>query len=204
MSERTENPSPTAKKSVWRWLLRVLLVLFVLIGGFLGYLASQPDDYRVERSQTIAATPAAVFRQVNDFHLWEAWSPWAKLDPQVQNRFEGPESGEGAAFYWSGNQEVGVGSMLIQESQPDQRIVIRLQFEQPMQDTSVVEFTFQPQGDQTTVTWSMTGRYPNWIGKAICKIMNMDKMIGSDFEKGLANLKRTVESSPPETTTPEN
>jgi hypothetical protein len=157
------------------------------------FVALQPSRYRVTRKAAIAAPPPVVFAQVNDFHNWEAWSPWAKLDPAAKNTFEGPSAGPGAIFRWSGNDQIGEGNMTIMESRPDELIRIKLEFIRPMAGTSDVEFEFQPVRDQTAVSWTMTGEN-NFIGKAFCLFMNMDKTVGGDFEKGLALLKTAAES----------
>jgi hypothetical protein len=146
----------------------------------------------------MSAPPAAIFAQVNDFHNWEAWSPWAKLDPNVKNSIEGPESGPGAIFKWAGNSEVGEGQMTLMESRPSELIRIKLDFIKPFEDTSDTEFTFKPEVDKTVVTWTMTGK-KNFISKAVCMFMNMDKMVGGKFEEGLANLKTIVETKKEET-----
>jgi uncharacterized protein YndB with AHSA1/START domain len=170
-----------------------LVVLVVLVAGFAGFVALQPADYHVERSARIAAPPADVFAEVNDFHRWEAWSPWAKLDPQASNSYEGPAAGEGAVVRWSGNSDVGEGSMTLTESRPHERIRIRLDFVRPFEDTCTVEFVFKPDGDQTVVAWSMFGQN-NFLGKAMCLFMNMDRMVGDKFDEGLASMKTVVES----------
>jgi uncharacterized protein YndB with AHSA1/START domain len=176
---------------------RKLLIALAVLGGlifiFLIVVVVQPADYRVERSATFAAEPSEVFAQVNDLRQWENWSPWAKLDPNAKNSFEGASEGEGAIFRWSGNSDVGEGSMTIVESRPYERIRLRLDFVKPMEGTADVEFQFQPQGEQTHVTWSMRGKN-NFIGKAMCLFMDMDAMIGGDYEKGLANMKGVVET----------
>ncbi|HEY2413472.1 MAG TPA: SRPBCC family protein [Pirellulaceae bacterium] len=177
----------------WKRIFAAAAVaLVVMLGLFLIIVAMQPGEFRITRSATMKAAPATVFAEVNDFHKWEAWSPWAKLDPNAKAVFAGPESGEGAKFSWSGNDKVGEGTQTIVESKPEERIRIRLDFEKPMKDTSEAEFTFKPQDDQTQVTWSMSGK-KNFVGKAVCMFMNMDKMIGGEFDKGLASLKRIVE-----------
>jgi uncharacterized protein YndB with AHSA1/START domain len=163
----------------------ILVILAVVI-------ALQPSEFRVARSTTIAAAPAVVFAQVNDFHKWEAWSPWAKLDPAAKTSFEGPSAGTGAIFRWAGNEEVGEGSMTITESNPTDRIRIKLDFLKPFATTNLAEFTFRPEGNQTVVTWSMEGTN-NFVAKAFCLFINMDKMIGDQFEKGLANMKSVAE-----------
>lgn len=173
-------------------VIGVLAASAVLIGGVLLVAAMQPTDFLVTRSASMAAPPARVFQQVNNFHAWEAWSPWAKLDPNAKAFFEGPESGVGAQFTWSGNDKVGEGTQTIVESKPDERIDIRLDFKRPMEDTSAVEFLFKPEADKTNVTWNMRGK-KNFVSKVFCLFLNMDKMVGGDFEKGLASLKTVVE-----------
>ena len=167
-------------------------VVAVLVLGFVGVVAMQPADFRISRSASISATPEAVFEQVNDFHNWDAWSPWAKLDPAAKNSFDGPDSGEGARFSWAGNDKVGEGSMTITESKPSELVRIKLAFLKPMEDTSDTLFTFEPDGKQTKVTWTMSGKN-NFMGKAFCLVMNMQKMIGGKFEEGLASMKSVVE-----------
>src|SRR5262249_39093260 len=153
-----------------------------------------PSEYRVVRSATMAAPPADVFAQVNDFHKWEAWSPWAKLDPTMQQIYEGPPAGAGAVYKWSGNRNVGEGRMTLAESQPNDRIAIKLEFLRPFKGNNDVEFTFKPEDSKTLVTWTMSGR-KHFMVKAFTLFMNMDKMIGGDFEKGLAGMKSVVESA---------
>ncbi len=190
----SDPPVAGPAKGPKRHIIRnVMLVVLVLIGGLLGFAATKPDDFQVTRSITIAAPPAAVFPHVNDFRKWEDWSPWAKLDPEAKNSFEGPESGAGAEFSWSGNNDVGEGKMTIAESQPPERIAIKLEFIRPFEDTCDVDFSFQPEGEQTKVTWTMAGQN-NFISKIVCLFMNMDQMIGKDFEKGLASMKSVVEA----------
>jgi len=176
---------------------KILLVLVLMIAGFAAYVAMQPDEYRVERSATMAAAPAEVFAQVNDFHKWDVWSPWVKLDPNAKVSYEGPASGAGAIFRWDGNAEVGKGSMTILESKPNELVRIKLDFVKPMEDTATTEFTLKPEGENTVTTWSMYGTR-DFIGKAVCSVMDMEKMIGGNYEEGLANIKRIVEAQPTE------
>ncbi len=174
-------------------LKKILVVLVLLIVVLLIVVAVQSADFRVTRSATIAAPPAAVFERLNDFHKWNDWSPWAKLDPNAKNTFEGPASGVGAKFAWSGNNEVGEGSMTITESKPSELVRMKLDFVRPFEATSTTEFTLKPEGGGTAITWSMSGRN-NFIGKAVGLFMNCDKMVGGQFEKGFANLKALVET----------
>ena len=153
----------------------------------------QPADFRVVRSANIAATPAAVFERLNDFQKWNDWSPWAKLDPNAKNSFEGPAAGVGAKLLWSGNNEVGEGTMTITDSKPSERVLMKLEFIRPFAATSTTEFILKPEGAGTAVTWSMSGRN-NFIGKAVGLFMNCDKMVGGQFEQGFANLKALVET----------
>src|SRR3954468_3377322 len=139
-------------------LIGIATVVAIVIVGFLLAVSMQPNEFRISRSAKMAAPPSAVFAQVNDFHSWDAWSPWAKLDPNAKVTFEGPTSGDGATFTWSGNDKVGVGRQTITESVPDELIRIKLEFEKPFKATSTAEFTFKPQADQTLVTWSMFGK----------------------------------------------
>jgi len=175
-------------------LLIVLIVLAVLIVAFVVVVAMQPSDFRIVRSATMSAPPSTIFAQVNDFHKWQAWSPWAKLDPTMKTTYEGAESGTGAIHTWSGNNQVGEGRMTIMESRPNERIRFKLDFLKPMAATNTAEFTFTPQGKQTLVTWSMSGQN-NFIGKAMGLVMNCEKMVGGQFETGLANLKSIVETA---------
>lgn len=186
-------------KKILKW---TLVVLAVVVALFVGLVAMQPNKFRVERSMTMAASPDDVFAQVNDFHNWEAWSPWIKVDPNAKGTYEGPAAGKGAIFRWSGNDDVGEGSMTITESNPNDLIRIALQFVKPFEDTATAEFTFQPEGDQTKVTWSMYGEN-NLVGRAVCLLMDMDEMIGSKYEEGLAAMKMIVEAKAKEPAEPE-
>jgi uncharacterized protein YndB with AHSA1/START domain len=174
-------------------LKNVLIVLAVLVVGAVVVVAMQPSEFRVERSATIAAPPAVVFAQVNDFHNWDAWSPWAKLDPSCKYTYEGAPAGTGAGFAWAGNNEVGEGRMTITDSQPPELIRIKLDFIKPFENTANAQFTFKPEGDQTVVTWTMSGQN-NFLAKAVHLVMNIDKMVGGDFEKGLAQMKTVAEN----------
>jgi hypothetical protein len=128
---------------------------------------------------------------VNDLRNWDAWSPWAKLDPDAKFTYEGPAAGVGAAFSWSGNRKVGAGRMAITESRPNERIRFQLDFLKPMRASNTTEFNFRPDGGQTEVTWTMSGKN-NFLGKAFSLFVNCDTMVGGDFEKGLAQLGSVV------------
>ena len=176
-------------------LKKFLIAIAAIIVVFVVVVALQPAEFRIVRSATISAPAPAVFAQVNDFHNWEAWSPWAKLDPAAKATFEGPSAGMGAIFRWAGNKDVGEGSMTITESRPSDLIRIKLEFLKPFEATNTAEFTFKPEGNQTGVTWSMEGKN-NFIAKAVCLFMNMDKMVGGQFEQGLAQMKSVAEAAP--------
>lgn len=174
-------------------LLTALAVVAALIVVFVIVVAMQPSTFRISRSATMSAPAATVFPHVNELKKWQPWSPWMKLDPNAKSTFEGPEGGKGAVMTWAGNNEVGEGKMTIIESRPNELVRFRLEFYKPMAGTSEAEFTFKPGGNQTTVTWSMSGTN-NFIGRAMCMVMNMDKMVGGQFENGLASLKSLVET----------
>jgi hypothetical protein len=167
-------------------VVAVLLVLVIVI-------ATRPATYRVERSTRIAAPPEVVFGLVNDFHAWDGWSPWAKLDPTMKVTYAGPSSGVGAAYAWAGDSKVGEGKMLITESQPAQKVGIRLEFIKPMAGVSHTEFGFRPEGGGTQVSWVMTGTN-DFMGKAFSLVADMDAMIGKDFDKGLAAMRTEAEA----------
>jgi hypothetical protein len=170
----------------------ILIVVALIVVGLIVFVAMQPPDFRLSRSATMAAAPADVFAEVNDFHRWDNWSPWAKIDPAMKVTYDGPPSGEGAAYSWDGNNKAGAGKMTITKSQPTKQIVIRLEFLKPFKATNQAEFAFEPKGSDTQVTWTMTGT-KNFMMKAVHLMMNMDKMVGPDFEKGLAQMKAVVE-----------
>lgn len=175
-------------------LKKVSIVLGLLVVVLLAVIATRPDSFRVERSAEIGAPAAAVFPLVNDFHQWAGWSPWDKLDPAMKRTYEGSPVGAGAIYTWAGNKDVGAGKMTILESQPDQQVHILLEFLKPFPATNTTRFTFSPSGSATKLTWSMEGK-ANFMSKAFGLFMDMDKMIGKDFENGLAGIKRIAESS---------
>ena len=175
-------------------LLGVAAVIVLVVGVLALIVAMQPSEFRIERTTTIAAPAPAVFAQVNDFHNWQAWSPWATLDPAAKSSFEGAPAGQGAMFAWAGNSKVGEGRMTITESRPSELVRIKLEFVKPFAATNTAEFTFKPAGDRTAVTWSMFG-HNNFLSRAVFLFVNMDKALGSEFEKGLASMKSAAEAS---------
>ena len=174
-------------------LLKTGLTLAALAATGAALIALRPSQLRVTRRASIAAPPAAVFAQVNDFRKWQAWSPWAKRDPGMATHYTGAPAGVGAVYAWAGNREVGEGRMTITESRPHELIRISLEFMKPFAATHTAEFTFAPDGGGTAVTWTMTGQN-GFIGKAIGLVMSMDRMIGGDFESGLAGIKQQAEA----------
>ncbi|MFA6960022.1 MAG: SRPBCC family protein [Opitutaceae bacterium] len=162
--------------------------------GVLLIASRQPDEFVVARTATLAAPPATVFAHVDDLHLWQAWSPWARMDPNAKSTFDGPPAGTGAVFSWEGNSKVGKGRMTIVESRPHELIRFRLDFEKPFKNTCTAEFTFRPEDAMTTVTWTMCGK-ANLMSKIMGLLMNCDKMVGSQFEQGFANLKGVLAAS---------
>jgi Polyketide cyclase / dehydrase and lipid transport len=179
---------------IWTVLLIILGVIVLGIVALLIYAATQPGAFRVQRSASIQAPPERVFPHINDFRSWGAWSPWEKLDPNLKRTFSGPASGVGSTYEWEGNKKVGQGRMEITQSAPSSNIAIKLDFIKPFQAHNTAEFTLAPNGGSTDVTWAMLGQKP-FLFKVMSVFMNMDKMIGKDFEAGLANLKAISEQS---------
>ena len=175
----------------------VLIVLTGLVVALAVVVALQPSDFHVTRTASISAPAPAIFAQVNDFRNWQAWSPWEEIDPGMKRSYEGASSGTGAVYWWTGNSQVGEGRMTITESRPSDFIRIKLEFLKPLAAAHVAEFTFKADGDKTTVTWSMRGTN-NLVAKAIGLFMDMDQMIGTQFDKGLARLGHVVEAAAPE------
>ena len=168
-------------------LKKAILSVALLLALLLTLVASRPAEFSITRTAHIPAPPEKIFALINDFHQWEHWSPWAKLDPSCQNSFDGPPSGVGAKFAWSGNNEVGSGSMQITESLPGERIKLDLIFTKPMPATNLTVFTLKPDANETQVTWTMSGSN-GFMGKLFGLIIDCDKMVGGQFEKGLANI----------------
>jgi uncharacterized protein YndB with AHSA1/START domain len=177
-------------------LVKLGVAALGLLLALVALVATRPAAFHIERSVSIQAPPENAFVHVNDFHAWSAWSPYEKLDPQMERSYSGAPAGTGAAYGWkseSGN--VGEGSMTIEKSVKPSEIVIRLEFTKPFAATNTATFSFVPQaGGGTTATWAMDGNN-NFVGKAASLVMNMDQLVGSDFERGLAALKTLAESA---------
>jgi hypothetical protein len=174
-------------------LKKILLGLAGALAVLLVVIALQPATFHVERSVTIAAPNEAVRAQVDDFHAWSAWSPWEKLDPNMARSYDGPRSGVGAKYAWVGNNEVGEGRMTVEKSEPAE-VAIKIEFLKPFEATNTATFTFANTNAGTKTTWAMDGNN-NFMSKAFHLVMDMDKMIGADFERGLAALKVAAESA---------
>ena len=170
----------------------IVIVLVVVIAAILGYAATRPDTFSVQRAASIKAPPEKIFPLIDDFHRWTVWSPWEKLDPDMKRTFSGSAAGKGAAYAWQGNSKVGEGRMEILDDPAPSKIVIKLDFIKPFEGHNITTFLLVPKGDVTDVTWTMDGPSP-FVSKLIGVFMNMDKMIGNDFETGLANLKAAAE-----------
>ena len=164
----------------------------VLIAVVLIIALTKPDTFRVERTTSIKAPPEKIFPLLNDFQSWSAWSPYEKKDPAMKRTMSGPAAGKGAVYEWDGNKNVGKGRMEIADTAPPNKITIKLDFEKPFPGNNIVEFTIEPKGDTTSVTWAMHGRC-HFIAKVMGVFFNMDKMVGTDFEAGLASLKAVAE-----------
>ena len=173
-------------------LKTITVVIVALIAAVLIYAATKPDTFKVERSTSINAPPEKIFPLINDYHNWSTWSPYEKLDPEMKRTYAGAASGKGAVYEWQGNNKAGAGRMEIADSSPPSKITINLDFTKPLETHNVVDFTLQPQGGSTNVTWAMHGPAP-FISKLMQVFFSMDKMIGKDFETGLANLKAVAE-----------
>jgi uncharacterized protein YndB with AHSA1/START domain len=170
----------------------VVLLIVVAIGVVLVLAMIKPDTFRVQRSANIKAPPEKIFPLIDDLRAWSAWSPWEKKDPDMKRTFSGAASGTGAVYAWEGDKNVGKGRMEITEAAAPSKVAIRLDFEKPFEAHNVVVFTLEPRGDTTNVTWDMQGPTP-FFGKIIHVFINMDRMVGNDFESGLANLKAAAE-----------
>jgi uncharacterized protein YndB with AHSA1/START domain len=173
-------------------VIAVIVLIVIGVGVVLGLAAMKPDTFRVQRAMAIKAPPEKIFALINDFHAWGQWSPWEKKDPAMRRTFSGAPNGKGAAYAWEGDKNVGQGSMEIVESAPPSRIAIKLDFMKPFEAHNTVVFALEPKGDATNVTWDMQGPTP-FFAKIIHVFLDMDKMVGNDFETGLANLKAASE-----------
>jgi hypothetical protein len=174
-------------------LKKILLGLAAALAAVLIAAAFQPGTFEIKRSLAIAAPPLVLFEQVNDHRKFAVWNPWMKLDPAVKITYSGPDSGIGSVCTWEGNSEIGAGAATIVQSKPGELVRQRMDWKKPMEGTSTVDFTFRPEGGKTAITWHMYGPQ-TYIGKVMCLFMDMDEMVGGQFEKGLADLKALAEA----------
>ncbi len=170
----------------------IAILLVVLIVGVLIFASTKPDTFTVQRSAAIKAPVEKIFAVIDDFHRWPDWSPWEKLDPAIKRTLGGPANGKGATYAWEGNGKAGAGRMEIIESAPASKVGIQLDFIKPFEGHNIAEFTLTPQGDGTQVSWVMRGPTP-FVSKLMQVFMSLDRVIGKDFEEGLANLKALTE-----------
>lgn len=166
-------------------LVTAIVVVLVLA-------AMKPDEFRVERSVSITAPSDRIFPLINDLRAFGTWSPFEKMDPDMKRTYSGPEAGVGAVYAWQGNSNAGAGQMTITDSVPNEKVVLALDFSKPFEAHNTVEFTLVPDGENTKVTWAMSGPV-TFLPKILHVVFNMDKMVGGDFEAGLANLKAIAE-----------
>jgi len=174
-------------------MLKVLAFTVVVgIVAVLALAATRPDTFRVRRAASVKAPPERIFPLINDLRRWSAWSPYEKKDPAMKRTLSGTAAGKGAVYEWDGNKDIGKGRMEIIESSPPTRVLIALDFVRPFEAHNLVEFTLEPNGDSTRVTWAMDGRSP-YVAKLMGLFFSMDRMIGEDFEAGLASLRALAE-----------
>jgi uncharacterized protein YndB with AHSA1/START domain len=170
-----------------------ILILLAIAGGLLVFAATKPDTFQVQRRTTIKAPPEKIFALINDFRNWSGWSPYEKLDPAMKRTLSGAAQGKGSIYEWASDGRAGRGRMEITDAAPPSQITIKLDFVKPFESHNTVNFTTQPAGDSTTVTWAMQGPNP-YLAKVMSIFVSMDRMVGKDFETGLANLKALAES----------
>ena len=182
-------------------LKKILIGLAVVLAIFVVVVATRPGEFSVSRSAVMDAPPDLVYGIANDMHRFPEWSPWQKLDPSMKVDYSGPATGVGAGQHWVGNNKVGEGEMKITESVPGQKIAFDLEFMKPMKASNKVVYSFQAKGNGTEMTWAMTGKN-GFVGKAFTLFMDMDKMVGPDFERGLANMKGVAEAAAKAAATP--
>ena len=172
---------------------KIAIGVLAVVVALVGFVATRPSSYTVARSVTVAAPADITLGQVSDFHKWAAWSPWGKLDPNMKVIYSGAESGTGAVYSWTGNDQVGEGRMTITNLVPNQKVEIKLEFIKPWTSTSATEFTTVADGAGTKITWSMTG-HNGFVEKAFTAFVDMEGMLAKDFDKGLADLKKAAEA----------
>jgi uncharacterized protein YndB with AHSA1/START domain len=170
----------------------IIISVVVLLVAFLGFAATRPDTFRVQRAMRINAPPEKIFALINDLHRWGSWSPYEKKDPTMKRTHSGAANGKGAVYEWEGNRDIGTGRMEITDTSPPSRVSIKLDFIKPFEAHNNVEFTLEPNGHSTNVTWALHGP-ASYTSKVMSVVFNMDRMVGKDFEAGLAGLKAVAE-----------
>lgn len=174
-------------------MLKLIAIVVPLgIAALFIFVGTKPNTFRIQRAASIKAPPDKIFAFINDFHNWGAWSPWEKMDPMMKRTHAGAAQGKGAIYEWDGNNKVGKGRMEIAESAPPSKVMINLDFLKPFKAHNTVEFTLEPQGESTQVTWAMQGHNP-FMSKLMQVFVSLDRMVGKDFEAGLAHLKAVAE-----------
>ena len=177
-------------------MLKLIGIVFAVVAlgaaGLVAYTSTLPDESRIARTANISATPEKIFPLINNLRTFNTWNPFAQKDPNAKASYSGPESGVGAVHAWDGNRDVGEGTIAITGSSPSSEVVMNLHMIRPMEVDNRVQFTLQPRGNTTDVTWAMDARAP-LIGKVMCLFFNMDKMVGGEFERGLISLKALAE-----------
>jgi carbon monoxide dehydrogenase subunit G len=177
---------------IWTIVMWIVGLAAVAVAAILIVASAKPDTFRIERRISIKAPPEEIFPLINDFHAWTQWSPWERKDPALKRSYSGATSGKGSIYEWEGNKNVGKGRMEIAESRPSSKVLVDLYFLSPFAANNTAEFTLTPGGEATTVNWAMYG--PSlFVSKVMSTVMNMDKMVGKDFEQGLVNMKAAAE-----------
>ncbi len=171
----------------------IALAIVVVVAAVLIYAATKPDTFRIQRSATINAPEEKIFPLINDLHSFNTWNPYDQKDPNAKGSYSGPASGRGAAYAFDGNKDVGKGNIEITESLPTAKVTMALNMLSPFEAHNIVEFTLEPAGNTTNVTWAIHGPVP-YMSKVMCLFFNMDNMVGNDFEKGLSDLKTVAET----------
>jgi hypothetical protein len=171
----------------------IAIVVGVLLAALLAYAATRPNSFRVQRSLDVHAPSERILGLIDDFHKWGLWSPYEKLDPSMKKTYTGPASGTGAAYTWAGNSKAGQGRMEILSTVPPSKVTIKLDFLKPFEGHNTAEFTMEPRAGATRVTWAMYGPQ-KFFFKLMSIFVSMDKLVGKDFERGLANIKAIAES----------
>jgi uncharacterized protein YndB with AHSA1/START domain len=174
---------------------KIVITAGILIAGVLVYAAFQPSTFLISRSVSINAAPEKIYPYMSDFHKGDLWTPYKKRDPSMKRTYSGAPSGKGAVYEFAGDKKkVGSGRLEIIEAVPPYKVVLTLDLFEPMKGRNIVEYTLEPKGGSTNVTWSMRGTN-NYLSKLICTFISVDKMVGNDFEAGLTNLKALLEKS---------